>query len=239
MSPALLARTRRPRPHVVLTHDERDLARIHDPGCNLAVWQRPRNATIERAAERLAVATACEWRSTACLGESDAAIQDLVPALVREREPEAAAALLADMALLVETFRRAHPDAHVEAALAMLLAPQCPRFHTDFVGIRLLHTWCGPGTEWIANEDVDRERLRDVDRGDAPPVLHKDFTTRHVAPFGVALLRGDASKGNAGNGIVHRSPDPRRKPRLLLTLDDGVRGDGPPPRRRPQQRRLK
>ena len=28
-------------------------------------------------------------------------------------------------------------------------APMCPRFHTDHVGVRLICTYVGPGTEWL------------------------------------------------------------------------------------------
>lgn len=212
--------------HAVSADDVLDLSRIHEPGCNLAVWRRPPRPDIEAAALRVAAVVDSEWRAGACLGVDAEPAMELLPLRVREAEPQASQLLLKDVAWLVRVFRAVHPRAHVEAELAMLLAPQCPRFHTDRVGIRLLHTWCGPGTEWIANADVDRRLLARRDRGVAPPVVRADFVTRTVPPFAVALLRGDASRGNAGNGIVHRSPDPRGSPRLLLRLDDGMRHRG-------------
>jgi len=222
--------------HCAVVSHAQDLVGIHDKGRNLVYWPRPLDPTTIAAATRLAECVGEDWRTTACLADGDSKLSSLLPADVVRVEPGAAATVLADIAFLVATFRMAHPNAHAEAALAVLRRPQCPRFHTDFVGVRLLHTWCGPGTEWIANDEVDRVMLRRMDRGDTPPVLGRRFVTRSVPPFAVALLRGDASPGNSGNGIVHRSPDPRGTPRLVLTIDDGVRGDAA---QSAQQRRRK
>jgi hypothetical protein len=84
---------------------------------------------------------------------------------------------------------------------------ECPHFHVDRVGLRLLCTWMGEGTEWLAQEDVVREQLghqpggwAEVRRPGAP--LHR------MDPFAVGVFKGEGWPGNAGRGAVHRSPAP-------------------------------
>lgn len=43
-------------------------------------------------------------------------------------------------------------DAHVRAKLEVVETQSCPRWHADHVGVRLLVTYVGPGTCFIANE---------------------------------------------------------------------------------------
>jgi hypothetical protein len=50
---------------------------------------------------------------------------------------------------------------NVGVRVATLDGPMCPKFHTDMVPCRLLITLEGPGTEWIAHDEVDFERFAD------------------------------------------------------------------------------
>jgi hypothetical protein len=79
----------------------------------------------------------------------------------------------------------------------------CRRFHADAVGLRLLWTWAGRGTELIPPGETRIRRLRAGD---------------------VALLKGEAWPGNQGRGAIHRSPPVahlprRRRARLLVVMD--------------------
>ncbi|WP_416332535.1 DUF1826 domain-containing protein [Marinobacter sp. NP-4(2019)] len=40
-----------------------------------------------------------------------------------------------------------------------------------------------------------------------------------LATGSIGLLKGEASDGNEGRGLVHRSPAPGEHPRLVLALD--------------------
>lgn len=100
----------------------------------------------------------------------------------------------------------------------------CPRFHVDRTGLRLLCTYRGPGTEWLADEDADRSRLgAGADgRPDACSGLLRAGARIHtVPPRAVALLKGSAWPGNADRGAIHRSPAVPRGtgPRVLAALD--------------------
>jgi hypothetical protein len=83
----------------------------------------------------------------------------------------------------------------------------------DRTGIRLLCTYRGPGTQWLPDAGVDRQRLQEVP-GDYPAVAE-------APAFAVVLLKGSAWPGNESRGAIHRSPPvpAGAAPRVLLTLD--------------------
>ena len=113
--------------------------------------------------------------------------------------------------------------------LVRLQQPMCPRFHTDFVGVRLLTTYCGAGTEWLADEDVDRRWLGHRSGGVADAnsgLLRPGAVVQRVPEFAVALCKGEAWPGNAGRGAVHRSPAVGGSPRILLSIDVLAQEDG-------------
>ncbi len=89
----------------------------------------------------------------------------------------------------------------------------CPRWHVDRTGIRLLCTWCGPGTEWLDDPRIDPLGLPGSAVG-AP-------ATGQARPFDILLLKGSAWQGNAAGGAIHRSPQvaPDSGPRILVALD--------------------
>ncbi len=211
-------------PHVVVASGPPALTRIHEPGINLAIWQRPVDASLQRAAVAL-TQNGDDWRcalhrvEARALREHGPALRSLLPERLRVFAPAACNALLADVSRLVGFYLDATGEPLLDVSLARLTVPQCPRFHTDHVGVRMLHTWCGPGTEWLRNKDVDRRALRARNRTDAPPVRTPRFEVQRVGAFALALLRGSAAPGNHGNGIVHRSPDPRGTARLMLVVD--------------------
>jgi len=93
----------------------------------------------------------------------------------------------------------------------------CRLFHTDKLTLRLLCTYAGAGTQWLPDAEVDRSALG---RGSNAAVCADPGKIRAVRRGDVALLKGEAWPGNAGRGIVHRSPPARPGTgRLLLTLD--------------------
>lgn len=107
--------------------------------------------------------------------------------------------------------------------LTTLDSAMCPRFHVDRVGCRLVSAFYGPGSEWLADEDVDRRHLgpRDSKIDDISAGLY--ITREQIQPIGcgdVALLKGSNWEGNQHNAIVHRSPPvPSGQTRLLLSID--------------------
>lgn len=88
--------------------------------------------------------------------------------------------------------------------LATIREQMCPKFHVDNVTVRLICTWAGPATEWIAERDLNR-------------ASREGTRTQHLERFDVALMKGSA--GNENWGLVHRSPHVHDVPRLVLTID--------------------
>lgn len=96
----------------------------------------------------------------------------------------------------------------------------CSRFHTDRYHLRLITTYCGPGTIWVANDQVNRKLL-----GKAVPnheIIKDSATLNETAPFEVAILKGEAKKAMQGKGIVHKSSPAgnQQSARLVLRIDN-------------------
>ncbi|RBW52138.1 DUF1826 domain-containing protein [Marinobacter sp. F3R11] len=122
---------------------------------------------------------------------------------------------LADVNEMVEMFSCLFEPAAVGVRLHVLPDTMCPRFHTDRVPVRLLVTYTGRGTEWLPENQVTRGKPS------APlPDQAVSATDIQVMPTGaVSLLKGRSWIGNENRGLVHRSPAPGARPRLVLGLD--------------------
>lgn len=111
----------------------------------------------------------------------------------------------------------------VGVRLARLESAMCPRFHVDKVTVRVVSTFAGVGTEYLAEEDVDRRWLGHAARGvsdEASGLLRPGARVRRAEASDVVLLKGEAWPNNAGRGVVHRSPSASAaSPRLVMTLD--------------------
>ena len=149
-----------------------------------------------------------------------AAFDEDVGALLRESgfEPPALRKWLVDMRLLADLFFALNGGRDATLRLKTTAEDGCRRFHVDRTHLRLLCTYRGPGTEWLANDQVDRE----AQTSGAPNegILRFGEPSR-FEPFWVGILKGDAYPGNAGRGLVHRSPpiSGSGQTRVLFCLD--------------------
>lgn len=132
-----------------------------------------------------------------------------------------AAALHADWCLLIDIYATLTGATTLGLRLHVLTGAMCPRFHTDRVGLRLICTYAGAGTEWLADEHVRRDRL-----GHRADGLHDTDSGAVCGPIqrmsagAIALLKGEAWPGHEGRGCVHRSPAADDDtPRLIFTID--------------------
>ena len=111
----------------------------------------------------------------------------------------------------------------VGVRLTRLEEAMCPRFHVDKVLVRIVSTFLGTGTEYLAEEDVDRRWLGHAALGasdEASGLMRPGARIRRAEPGDVLLLKGEAWPHNAGRGAVHRSPGASSSsPRLVMTLD--------------------
>ncbi|GFR51575.1 hypothetical protein Agub_g13908, partial [Astrephomene gubernaculifera] len=131
--------------------------------------------------------------------------------------PEVRQVIQADVEQLVALFGQQLGYPAVRAKLEVLGGTPCPRFHADHVGVRLLVTYCGPGTVFVENRHVRRRWLWGGAGGVAVEAVDPAAASRgggaagsaarQAAPGDLLFLKGNAAPGNYGMGAVHRSPD--------------------------------
>lgn len=195
-------------------------AALHDPAVQIVVWNRPPEPRIGGFAA--AVLATIDFEVRAVVAAGAIAGFDPLPAAARAQDPEAAERLAADIRELLAMFAEFTGARELGVRFARLDEAMCPRFHTDNVGVRLLTTYVGPGTEWLADAEADRSRLGHRSHGVSDRksgLLRAGAKVRHVPPFAVALLKGAAWPGNAERGAIHRSPAVRGQARVLLSID--------------------
>ena len=127
--------------------------------------------------------------------------------------------LRADAARWIEVMADLTGASRIGVRLTRADTAMCPRFHVDFVGLRLVTTYSGPGTEFLDGAEVLRQESPRP--GGAPNLEVRSRDAIQAAGVGdVVLLKGEGWPGNEGRGAVHRSPfTTASHPRLLLTLD--------------------
>lgn len=190
------------------------LTRIFDPEIQLAAWRRPVDPVIADWLEAHLDDLGAGFRQTLAPGEA--------PDLSRLPAGAGREALADDLQLLAEMLGELLDARTIGIRLEVIRQAMCPRLHVDRVGIRMLCTYRGPGTEWVDDAYVDRRFLGAGANGqpDASSGLRlPGHRIESIAPFHVALLKGSLWQGNAGRGIVHRSPAVPQPPRVLVALD--------------------
>jgi len=192
------------------------LRQVREPGVNLCLWQRPADAAIIREVSSL---RASDLPDVRCPTSSDS-FEDDVSTLLQQKglDPQAFEHWRADMRRLADLYFSVSGNREVTLRLLTTDEDECRRFHVDRTQLRLLCTYRGPGTEWLPDEQVDR-----VAQSMGAP---NDDIIRFGEPsrfesFWAGILKGDAYPGNAGHGLVHRSPpiEGKGKTRVLFCLD--------------------
>ncbi|TVQ50035.1 MAG: DUF1826 domain-containing protein [Gammaproteobacteria bacterium] len=192
-----------------------DLALIYEPDVNLCLLPR------ELSPEVQAFTAAARTLPIALNGVLPAHDADWAAWLAGYARLPGHAAFIRDVAALAELYASLlEPDA-LGARLHQLSGPMCPRLHVDRVGIRLLCTYAGPGTEWLDDPLAERQLLGPGAGGlsdEASGLIREPADLRVIPAGAIALLKGEAFPDNVGGGVIHRSPhDPA--PRLLFSLD--------------------
>ncbi|MFO6445859.1 DUF1826 domain-containing protein [Erythrobacter sp. NE805] len=195
-----------------LSGDPSVLSAIRDEGCNLAVWQRAPFADF-------APLVAGEPKDLRFIGDPASLGTRLLRELASGGFGGGAAlhhVLAEDAAHLGRLFCAAMDLALLELRLEVVRTDSCRKFHADYVTARLITTYVGEGTHWLADEDAAR-----LAAGGEPRRIHR------LAPFDVGLFKGKLATGNP---VIHRSPPIAGTDggaRLLLVLNPASppRGD--------------
>jgi hypothetical protein len=132
---------------------------------------------------------------------------------------ERAALLVPDLARCFATFRSISGAAPAVGCVLVTRKDDCRKFHVDWVGLRLIITYVGPGTEWVPNDSVHRPALQASWRSLAAinrRIVPDPRRVMVAAAGDVLLLKGESYPGNAGFGAVHRSPPIAESGRVRL-----------------------
>ncbi len=181
-----------------------DLADIFDPAVQVCSWQRTIDPAIERYLAGLQKSAESQVIETLVPGDQ--------PGLDALPEAPGRTALIEDLALLGEVVSELMDCQAVGLRLTRIGHAMCPGWHVDRVGIRLVCTYQGPGTQWLDDQDLDRSDLVAADKSGDPV---------EAIPGEIVLLKGALWQGNAAFGAIHRSPEPDATTalRTLVTLD--------------------
>ncbi|MCY3605471.1 MAG: DUF1826 domain-containing protein [Gammaproteobacteria bacterium] len=194
------------------------LADIYREEVNISVWQRTLPEVLSNAAEHLLFERPHLQISRTVSPKN--AYEILIKSLGNKAEP---VALAADIAELAEMFCFLFDLKCIGLRLTALGHAMCPRFHVDWVPCRLVTTYQGRATQWLAHDRVDRGKLGAGNQGKSDEqsglFSHAD-DIQQIRQGDVALLKGEGWAGNEEAGLVHRSPQLNAGARrLLLTLD--------------------
>jgi hypothetical protein len=205
----------------IVCDDPTDLVGIYDADVNLCVLNRLPSPTVAGFCERL-LASPLKFETEVRIAGNETPGDGLLPE--EARMLPGAADWLADLAWAVDIFRDLFEPEAVGLRLRILDKTMCPRFHVDFVPVRLVCTYGGVGTEWLPDEAVDRSKLghgvsgkSDAESG----LILDDGAIRRMPTYALGLMKGGHWQGRENGGAVHRSPrpTPAQPRRLLLTLD--------------------
>jgi hypothetical protein len=177
------------------------LGQILDPGTNLCLWQRPANAAISR---ELANLQAIDLPDARCPTTPDFFDDNVIELLQQQDlDPSAFRHWRVDLRRLADLYFSLSDNRKVTLRLETTAEDGCRRFHVDHTHLRLLCTYRGPGTEWLTDAQVDRVAQANGAPNDA---IVRSGDLSQFEPSWVGIMKGDAFPGNAGRGLVHRSP---------------------------------
>ncbi|EPF7977077.1 DUF1826 domain-containing protein [Vibrio harveyi] len=195
------------------------LANIYQEDINIAIWRRQFDQPLADATNRFITSHPNFNKSL------NVSPENAYEVLQYATDGQAPDVLLRNIVELVDMFCYLFELEDAGLRLATLNSAMCPRFHVDQVPCRLVTTYQGIATQWIANDVLDRSKLGRGSHGlsDAESGLYRaESDIRHLSVGDVALLKGERWIGNENKGLVHRSPSIQsNQARLLLTLDFG------------------
>lgn len=201
--------------HIIGDHPD-VLRQTVNPGVNLCLWQRPAQPSVSG---ELLPLQAHHLPDVRCRTSPETFDDDVSTLLQRQGlDASAFSHWRSDLRQLADLFFSVSEGRDVTLRLETTDEDGCPRFHVDRTHLRLLCTYRGPGTQWLADAQVDRAAQRN---GAVNEDIIRTGEPGQFESFWVGILKGDAYPGNAGHGLVHRSPPiaGSGQTRVLFCLD--------------------
>ncbi|MBC8044734.1 MAG: DUF1826 domain-containing protein, partial [Rhizobacter sp.] len=218
--------------HVVEVASVAALQPVHGEGINLGLVHRSADVDITLFLQSLVSRMSIEQKVI-----GDAAVEPLafevnetvmpkdVRAVMSKRlhafkslAPAGYRKLLDDVASVAADFARLTGEDELRLWFGIVRTDSCKTFHRDYYHLRLLCTYLGAGTEWLENDNVNRAMLA---KGENLSIAKELSRVKQLQPFQIAVLKGEYGDGNAGNGLIHRSPaaGTTGEARVLLRID--------------------
>lgn len=170
------------------------LKQVNTPHIGLVIWTRLGNRTLLVSASALRTLPPFTWTAE---GPPIEAARQLFKGL-----PLFYWRLYADIRMLAQQFASISGSPDVKIRLEHVIDNSCVKFHVDNVGLRLLCTYAGPGTEW----------------------LDQTGRVRQLSIMETAIFKGTKFP-LPGERVRHRSPrvehlPPEQRSRLVLCIDE-------------------
>ena len=206
--------------HYSISNDVSKIGYIFNRDINISIWKRNLNSNILHASEILLIKNSDLQFSE--LINKNFSIDFLIDKIGAD---EKLISFYEDIQYLTKLFCELFDIKDAWLRIDAIDKPMCPRFHADHLKCRLVTTYYGPGTQWLPNNLVNRNKLGHGNNGladDISGLFSKKSDIENLDVGDIGLLKGEAWVNNEGLGLVHRSPhtDSNYK-RLYVTIDFG------------------
>lgn len=187
------------------------LSEIYQPGVDFAIWQRQLSDELEQNISSL-LQQQKTFTFRVILRPEE--VSDWLKA---QWPASYYGALQADVQKLVTMFADLFDQTHVGMRLELVDRTLCPLFHVDKVMARMVTTYHGPATEWLTEDNINRQALKVRQH---EQVVRDPAGLQQASAGEVLLFKGQEWPQEDVKGIVHRSAQATAENRrLLLTLD--------------------
>ncbi len=123
-----------------------------------------------------------------------------------------------DLKMIIEEFKKISKSKKLKIQLAIIDKVQCPKFHVDFVSLRLISTYSGVGTIYLENQNSNRKELG-LGNNLKVPICQKEI--KQLETYSISILKGEAYPKNLGKGIIHKSPEIKiNEKRLFFKIEN-------------------
>lgn len=193
--------------NLVLASKTEELQHIHLQTKNIAVWERE-NPLQEQLCLSLMDTLTRPFSASGSTDEIEAALADYFAGFGTE-----AFLLQRDIQRLLQVFSEITEATTFKVLFVVVNTNMCRKFHTDINDLRLLCTYHGPGTLWLAEDDAAQYES-DNEAGFAD-------RAHQVKAGQVTILKGALYPSDYVSACVHRSPtvEETGERRLLLRID--------------------
>jgi len=196
---------------VMMAHNPLVLSEIYQPGVDFAIWQRQLSDELEQNISSL-LQQQKTFTFRVILRPEE--VSDWLKA---QWPASYYGALQADVQKLVTIFADLFDQTHVGMRLELVDRTLCPLFHVDKVMARMVTTYHGPATEWLTEDNINRQALKVRQH---EQVVRDPAGLQQASAGEVLLFKGLEWPQEDVKGIVHRSAQATAENRrLLLTLD--------------------